>query len=130
MQSGSWQLGRMAKFAIVGFIGFGVDSLVLYLLIALSFTPLQARAVSIPVAMLTTWVLNRNWSFERSTDVWYRELATYMAVAGIAAAVNYAVFAAALALMPGIAPFLALVLACAIAMFVSYFGYGRLVFRR
>ncbi len=121
-------MSRIIRFAITGFIGFGVDSVLLYVLLHMGFDPYVARAVSIPAAMLATWILNRNWSFEKSDKPWYAELMQYICVAGFAALVNYGVYALALQFIVGITPFWALVMASAIAMFVSYFGYGRVVF--
>ncbi len=122
------RFARIVKFAVTGCVGFGVDSVLLYALLHVGFGPYVARAVSIPVAMLTTWIINRNWSFEASNKSWYVELAKYAGVAGFAAFINYGVYALALQFIEGITPFWALVLASAIAMFVSYFGYGRMVF--
>ena len=121
-------LSQFLKFGATGFIGFGVDSCVLYLLLHLGIHPLEARAISIPIAVNTTWIINRNWSFQPSSKPWYAELAKYAGVAGFAALINYGVYALALQFIAGITPFWALVLASAIAMFVSYFGYGRVVF--
>lgn len=119
---------QIVKFAVTGLIGFSVDSGLLYVLIQTGLTPYTSRAVSIPAAMLTTWVINRTWSFQPSDMRWYVELTKYMGVAGFAALINYGVYALALQFIAGITPFWALVLASTIAMFVSYFGYGRVVF--
>ncbi len=127
---GGLNLGQFLKFGTVGLIGFAVDSSLLYLLLHMGSGPLVARAFSIPVAMMTTWIINRNWSFGRSDQPWYRELATYTVVAGVAALVNYSIYAAALQFVKGMTPFLALVIASGVAMFVSFVGYGRVVFKR
>jgi putative flippase GtrA len=122
------RFGQIVKFAVTGCVGFGVDSGILYILLHAGFGPYVARAVSIPVAMFTTWTINRNWSFQKSDKRWSIELIQYVSVAGFAALINYSVYALALQFIAGITPFWALVLASAVAMFVSYFGYGRVVF--
>jgi putative flippase GtrA len=121
---------KFIKFGITGFVGFGVDSGLLYVLLYVGIDPYLARAISIPVAMLATWIINRNWSFLVSNKPWYVELAKYAGVASFAALINYGVYALALQFIAGITPFWALVLASAITMFVSYFGYGWVVFGR
>ena len=119
---------QIVKFAVIGFIGFGIDSLLLYAFLYMGLGAYTARAVSIPVAMLATWTLNRNWSFGKSGKPWTVELVQYMGVAGFAALVNYGIYALALQFIVGMKPFWALVVASGIAMFVSNFGYGRMVF--
>jgi putative flippase GtrA len=121
---------QVLKFGIAGVAGFSVDNAILYILLYFGLGPLSARAISIPIAMLTTWTINRNWSFERSDRPWYIELAKYTGVAGVAALVNYAVFALVLYLRPDTIPLLATAIASLVAMFVSFFGYGRVVFTR
>jgi putative flippase GtrA len=122
------KIPKFFKFAVTGLVGFSVDSGLLYLLLNIGFGAYSARAISIPVAMLATWIINRNWSFTKSDKSWSIELIQYAGVAGFAALINYGVYALALQFIAGMTPFWALVLASAIAMFVSYFGYGRVVF--
>jgi putative flippase GtrA len=119
---------KFIKFGITGLVGFSVDSGLLYVLLHMGFGAYSARAISIPVAMLATWILNRNWSFQKSDKPWSIELIQYVSVAGSAALINYGVYTLALQFIAGITPFWALVLASSVAMFVSYFGYGRMVF--
>jgi putative flippase GtrA len=119
---------KFIRFGITGLVGFSVDSGLLYVLLHMGFGAYSARAVSIPVAMMATWILNRNWSFTKSDKPWSIELIQYLSVAVFAALINYSIYALALQFFAGITPFWALVLASAVAMFVSYFGYGRVVF--
>ena len=105
--SGGANIGQILKFGTVGMIGFAVDSGLLYLLMHLDLGPLVSRAISILAAMLTTWFINRNWSFGRSRLPWYRELATYVTVAGMVGLVNYSLYALILKFVAGATPFMA-----------------------
>ena len=58
---------KFLRFVVVGATGFLVDAGVLWLF--LTFTPvgpLAARIVAIAVAMTTTWLLNRHFTFGAS----------------------------------------------------------------
>ncbi len=54
---------QIMRFGAVGGVGFVVDGGLLWLLISLDFNPFLARAFSFPLAVLATWLLNRNWTF-------------------------------------------------------------------
>lgn len=86
----------LARFAVVGSIGFAIDGGVMQLLTSLAgVSPLIARAVSFPLALSVTWTLNRIWTFEtgrlRPPGPQYRR---YLAVQIAGFAINYAIFAA------------------------------------
>ncbi len=66
MQSGIW--GQILRFGVVGGVGFVVDGGLLWLLVSLEVNPYLARALSFPVAVVVTWVLNRNWTFRAHRD--------------------------------------------------------------
>jgi putative flippase GtrA len=121
---------KFAKFAIVGALGFGVDYSCLRLFMWAGLGALIGRALSIPIANVFTWLLNRSWSFGRSQLPWYRELFNYALVAGLAALVNYCSFAAIVSLVPDISPLIATAVATAISMLFSFAGFGNFVFRR
>jgi putative flippase GtrA len=136
------RLERILKFAMTGGIGFVVDVGVLTILNAgLGVDPYVARVFAIAVAMITTWLINRRYTFEvhdKATTA--RELAAeggrYGLVAVGAALFNYATYAAtlwtltALGLGPAhILPPIAAVVGSGLAMFVSWFGYSRFAFR-
>ena len=48
-----------------------------------------ARAISLPTATLTTWILNRLHTFKGSGRAAHQEAIRYFVVAGIAQSVNY-----------------------------------------
>jgi putative flippase GtrA len=121
---------RLFRFLIAGSIGFIVDAGVLHLLIW--FTPVGpfvGRAISIPSALLATWVLNRNFTFGRSNRSLAAEGFRYGSVGLTSALLNYALFSSLLMTEPSLRPIIALTLASAAATTFSFFGYSRFVFR-
>lgn len=136
------RLERILKFATTGGIGFVIDVGTLTLLNAgFGVNPYVARVFAIAVAMVSTWLINRRWTWkvhEKTTDARavVAEGVRYVTVAVGAALVNYAVYAATLWLLltAGLGPEDALppasaVVGSGVAMFVSYYGYSRFAFR-
>jgi putative flippase GtrA len=136
------RLARILKFAMTGGLGFVVDVGILSVLtVVFDVNPYGARVVAILVAMTTTWLVNRRFTFkvaDRVSDA--RAVAAeggrYGLVAVAAALVNYAVYAVTLWSLPveifgtdDFSPPLAAVVGSGVAMFVSYFGYSRFAFR-
>ena len=122
---------RVARFSLVGLIGFCVDAgLLLILHDGLSFGALEARLASISMALLTTWRLNRSLTFGRSGTGQLAEGARYGAVAIAVAACNYGLYWALLSIVTGMPPVVAAALATGAAMSLSFAGYSRLVFGR
>lgn len=136
------RVARVLKFAVTGGIGFVVDvGLLTFLTVVPDWDPYTARVVAIAVAMTTTWLINRRFTFKvhdkvtEAKDV-VAEGGRYASVAIAAAIVNYAVYVAALYLMPraifgseDLPPPIAAVIGSGVAMFFSYFGYSRFAFR-
>lgn len=126
----SLPFGRFFKFACVGFAGFAVDTGTLALLHhGAGLDPFSARIISIAVAIFATWRLNRSVTFGRSDTGQVSEGARYYGVALITAAVNFGIYSAILLIWSSVWPVAAAVVATAVTMFMSYFGYSRLVFR-
>lgn len=90
---------RPLRFAVGGVLGFAVDSALLHLLMAVGgLGPYAARVPSFLLAATCTWLVGRWWTFAdlrgaRRGREWRRWIAA-MAVGG---ALNYAVYAAAVA---------------------------------
>lgn len=121
---------KLFRFLIAGSVGFVVDAGVLHLL--LWFTPVGpfiGRAVSIPSALLATWVLNRNFTFGHSDRSLAAEGFRYGSVGLTSALLNYALFSSLLMAEPSLRPIIALTLGSAAATTFSFFGYSRFVFR-
>ncbi|KAA0699196.1 GtrA family protein [Neorhizobium sp. P12A] len=122
---------RLFWFGIAGGIGFVVDAGLLMLL--LHFTtlgPFWARAISIPSAMVATWILNHTFTFENTGRSLAVEGFRYGSVGITSALVNYAIYTSLLVSIPVLRPTAALILASAAATAFSFFGYSRFVFRR
>jgi putative flippase GtrA len=126
----SLPIGRLFKFACVGFAGFTVDTGTLALLHhGAGLDPFSARIISIALAIFSTWRLNRSVTFGRSDTGQVSEGARYYGVALITAAVNFGIYSAILLIWSSVWPVAAAVAATAVTMFMSYFGYSKLVFR-
>ncbi len=122
---------KFLRFVLVGGTGFVVDAAVLWLF--LSFTPigpLPARIVAIAVAMATTWMLNRTFTFGASKRTLVAEGFRYGFIGVVTSLINYGVYALLLIGAPLLSPYAALVFASIAAMLFSFFGYSRYVFRR
>ena len=121
---------KLFWFAFAGGIGFVVDAGLLMLL--LHFTPMGpfwARAISIPSAMMATWLLNRSFTFEKSGQSLAVEGFRYGSVGIVSALINYGLYSGLLISIPILRPTFALVMASAGATLFSFFGYSRFVFR-
>lgn len=118
-------------FVFSGGLAFLVDALVLALLNrGLGINPFLARFVAIWCAMIVAWQSHRRLTFAVRHGSSLKEFASYAAVAWVSAAVNYAIYSAVLLLRPATDPLVALVVASAAAMVVSYLGMRFGVFRR
>ena len=117
-------------FVLGGVLALLTDAAVLMLLSAyIGIPPLLARPLSIAVAMVVSWRVNRSITFAYPHAPTAAEFARFAAVSWTAQAVNYAVFAAVLLWRPQTHPVAALVAASLVAMLVSYTGFRYGVFR-
>lgn len=121
---------RLGRFGVVGALAAVIDIGGMLMLISRGADPLVARAVALTVAMFVAWQLNRRFTFGASDRHPGEEATRYVVIAGLAAATNYGVFAALLALFPAMMPVLAAVLGIAISMWVSFFGFQVFAFSR
>ena len=122
---------RYGGFLLGGGLAFLTDAAVLLLLTrGLGLSPFLARPLSICVAMVVSWLINRTITFSQTVPPSIAEFGRFAAVAWTAQAINYGVFAAILLVMPSLEPVIALALACLVSMIVSFNGYKHGVFRR
>ena len=126
-------LPPLLRFGLVGGVGFAIDGGLLPALVALAgWGPIAARAVSFPAAVLATWWLNRNVTFQGAAagSAW-ASLARYVAVSLVGSSVNVGIYtalvlgSAALAAHP-IVPFAAASIA---ALGFNYLGSKHFAFR-
>ncbi|MCR9268729.1 MAG: GtrA family protein [Hyphomonadaceae bacterium] len=125
----SFALSQFGRFALVGTLGFVVDSGFTLTLIHRGIDPFTARAFAIALAMMVTWRLNRALTFGASGTSEAEEGFRYFTVAVIAAILNYAIYVGLLLAIPTLSPLIALVLAIGAVTLLSFLGYRRLVFK-
>lgn len=124
-----WQ--HYGGFILAGSLAFLTDAAILEGLTRFAgLSPFLARPIGISIAMVVSWLINRTLTFAMRSPPSLAEFLQFAAVVWTAQLVNYLVFCAILIAVPGTAPFAALVLACLVAMFVSYTGYRFGVFRK
>lgn len=120
---------KLASFVVAGASGFAVDAGLLHLLITYTaIGPYVARVISMAIAMMVTWQINRNFTFEGSGRTAVDEGVRYTFIGVLGAVMNYAVYATVIFSFPLIQPVAAVVAASLAAMIFSYFGYSRFVF--
>jgi putative flippase GtrA len=126
----STSIGRIARFAAVGGLGFALDAGTTEILVAAGAGKLPARVAALAIAVLATFVLNRTitWQSNRAGSAMAAEGGRYAAVALAGAGVNWLVYAALVVALPDLRPALAVAAGSAAAMSFSYLGYARLVF--
>lgn len=121
------------RFGIVGSTGFVVDGGVLLALVTSGVEALLARALSFPLAVLTTWWLNRTWTFvgaDKSRP--YRQFNLYFAVQLFGAFVNFVAYAIVLRFIEA-TPFnalLALAVGSLLGMVVNFAASRLFIFKR
>ena len=123
-------LPRPLRFLGVGGLGLVTDLAVFTIVLAHGLNPLVARLVSLAIATLVTWRLNRALTFDRSGRRPADEAMRYATVAAAAQAVSYAVFAILVVTLLAAMPQLAVIVGAAAGALVSYFGQALFAFRR
>ena len=120
---------RLFWFVAAGAAGFLVDAGSLTLLVHLTpINPFAARISSIARAMTATWLINRTLTFNKSKHSTAAEATRYAVIAILTAAINFGIYSGILLSWSTIWPAMAAALATGVTMFLSYFGYSKLVF--
>jgi putative flippase GtrA len=122
-------LPRPIRFFAVGGLGLVTDLAIFTLIIAHTPHLLAARVVSLAVATLLTWRLNRALTFDRSGRGPAEEAMRYAAVAATAQAVSYAAFAGLVVTILTQTPQLAVLVGAMAGALVSYGGQATFAFR-
>jgi putative flippase GtrA len=121
-------LPRPLRFLVVGGVGLLVDLSVFTLIAEHGAHPLIARVGSLAVATLLTWRLNRAFTFAHSGRHPGEEAMRCIAVAMVAQATSYAVFAALVLTVAGGLAQAAVVAGAAAGALISYGGYRLFAF--
>ncbi|WP_320035949.1 GtrA family protein [Halarcobacter sp.] len=84
---------QFIKFGIVGSIGFCIDAIILLLCVNIFEIEVYiARVLSFSLAVFTTWLLNRVFTFQKSKYGKKREYFYYFTIQSIGAILNYIIF--------------------------------------
>lgn len=122
------------RFAVAGVLGLGVDTAVLYGLMALGLDFPWARALSFLAAATFTWGFNRRHTFGVHAEVApsWGEWARYLLAMAGGGLVNYLVSLGAYQQLELVRayPVLALALGSLVGMVFNFFSARHLVFRR
>ncbi len=122
-------MAHYGGFLLAGGLAFVTDVAVFQALHAgLAVAPLVARPLSISVAMVVSWAINRTVTFPMPGPPRLSEFLHFAALAWLAAAFNYAVFAALLWLYPALWPPFAIFVASLAAMVLAYLNMRFSVF--
>jgi putative flippase GtrA len=112
----------LTRFLTVGVGGLAVDIAVLWVLERGGVSPVVARAISLTLATLATWALNRQFTFGDSGRGARRELGRYALVALVAQGVNYSLFQVVVHALPDLNHSLVAVSGAVVATAFSYTG--------
>jgi len=119
---------RPIRFLGVGSVGLVTDLAVFTVVLGHGLHPLLARLVSLAIATVVTWRLNRALTFDRSGHRPSHEAIRYAAVTGCAQGVSYLTFAVLVCTVFAAAPQLAVIVGAAIAALFSYKGQALFTF--
>jgi putative flippase GtrA len=122
------RLPRPLRFVVVGGLGLATDLCVFTLIATYGHHPLLVRLVSLTIATVVTWRLNRALTFDRSGRLQADEALRYAAVTAIAQGTSYAVFAVLVLSVLVAFPQAALLCGAAIGAVVSYNGHRLFAF--
>lgn len=122
-------LPRPLRILGVGGLGLITDLAIFTLVVAHGLNPLGARLISLPLATLVTWRLNRALTFDRSGRRTADEVMRYAAVVTAAQAVSYGVFAVLVVTLLAAAPQFAVIAGAAAGALLSYSGQALFAFR-
>lgn len=121
---------RFARFLMAGCCGLAMDSGVYSLAAHAGLPDWQARALSLAVATVLTWQLNRAFTFGASAARPPVEFLRYAGVALAAQGINYASFLVLRHAFPELAPLLALFASAVLATGFSFTGQSMITFAR
>jgi putative flippase GtrA len=125
-------LRQMLNFGIVGGIGFVVDASVLHVGVALGLGLYMGRVLSYLVAVTSTWVLNRRYTFGAATGTSLRREWVRYAVSQLSGAtVNLSTYSLLVSMSATCAayPTLAVAAGCIAGMLINFTVARHFVFR-
>jgi len=120
-----------AVFLIAGLMGFATEASIIRLGIEiLDAHPVILRAISFPIAVLVTWIINRHFGFRVTAPVSFGEFVRYFNSNVIAQSANFIIFTLLTYSLSHFKkwPELALLLATTVSMLISFKLYSAHVF--
>jgi putative flippase GtrA len=124
------RLPRPLRFLGVGTLGLTTDFCVFTILMGYAPRPLLVRLVSIALATLVTWRLNRALTFDQSGRAQHDEAMRYALVTAVSQGTSYAVFAALVLTVFGALPQAALMVGAVVGAIVGYNGHRLFAFAK
>jgi putative flippase GtrA len=121
-------LPRPLRFLGVGALGLTTDFCMFTILMGYAPRPLLVRLVSLALATLVTWRLNRALTFDQSDRHPGDEAARYAAVTAVSQGTSYAVFAALVLTVCAALPQAALLAGAVAGAVVGYNGHRLFAF--
>ncbi|MHB1402285.1 MAG: GtrA family protein [Thiobacillus sp.] len=95
---------RFVRFLIVGGVGFVIEAALLtYFATVPGLGAIKGRAISFPIAVVTTWWLNRTLTFQSKNNP-HRESFRYLLVQSLGAVANLGVFMVLVSAFPWLRP--------------------------
>ena len=121
------------RFGMVGAAGFAIDAVILNLMVhVVGVNPYAGRFVSFSVAVASTWLLNRSFTFREPTEHGpVRQAIFYVAVQCAGGVANLALYSAAIRFVPGLhnALLIPLALGSAAGLCLTFAGSKYIAFR-
>lgn len=124
---------QFSRYIAVGTIGFVVDAALLWMLMEWGLDAYLARGISFPVAVFTTWYLNRLWTFrDRPGSAIAKQLYRYFAIQSFGLILNLAVYALTISLLGAsqLNAMAGLALGSALGLVANFSGMRILVFKK
>ena len=122
--------GSAPRFLLVGLVGLATDATAFAILARAGFGEPWARALSLALATVVTWRLNRRFTFRASGRPVAEEAARYVAVALAAQGFNWSLFLLLRTAVPQAPALAALVASAVCAAGFSFAGQRALTFSR
>lgn len=124
---------QFSRYVAVGTIGFVVDAALLWMLMEWGLDAYLARGISFPVAVFTTWYLNRLWTFrDRPGSAIAKQLYRYFAIQSFGLILNLAVYAVTISLLGAsqLNAMAGLAFGSALGLVANFSGMRILVFKK
>lgn len=120
------------RFFIVGSIGFLIDASILYIGLHFGVDPLVARIPSFLVAVMVTWALNRDFTFNAAHKSFMESFPLYISSNAVGIILNFAIYSGLILFVALFKehPVLALPIGSFCAMFFNYASAKYIIFRK